>query len=682
MLIKHLRSFIVCFSVFFFHSVLDAQNTNDTDTTIDAAHQFFWFHGHWNPANKKQFIIDKDSNSVPGSGAVSGGTVTLRADGSMQLNTGSANDWNKKIDEALKKIDDWETKLENPASADVATFDLSKILLADVKEDKHQYENYKIDPKQDVLNPAKEQQAKNNINKDVAAYCQKIKPTYDAIMDFWDAHKKDKDPDLHIPPPPEFEYNCYACDSSVRKTYDTTIEHYVRDFFHPEDSLINQGFSILREFYFMGLGPEGQGASGPFENIPDLFHKDKKDLSKSGLCSYLDLYKLSDVVHKIANHAYRRSQELVRRYKNDFKAATAIINTSCSGASGWASLGGQVNDDDLFAELSTLIQKNFEFYYNKLSQHDWKQIANIPYMFTLIRDYALFLGQPESSDFKDLMKKVSQVLNNFHLNIEMDIKIGKDGGYELCHLKGETKIAPDFVQTENQCYRWVVVEDQPTEITDDLKVPVKKSSQKIDVDLLTNEIIAPSPLIPKYIGTKKYYSLLKNLKMDFCNPGNDSILLTSFIPSPDANAGIWKIPNAPQILTLGIMGMDHFFQDASKMQQEAKSGQAKTEAEDMKRNAEEMKAKMEALASQMGNGKSKTDLNKYIELQKMATQMQDKSNNKTISPIFSIGFQLPVDNNDTIVNKKFDAKEVNPREAETVVYGYYTVKVIYKPDNK
>lgn len=661
-------------------SKLSAQAILTNDSTVyDPAHQFLWFKGHWNPNNKKQFIIDKDSTNgiASGGGTSSGGTVTVEPDGAVQIKSPGIDEWNKQIDEDLKTIDDWENKLENSSGTDLTSYHLTQLLLPDVKNKKEEYTNYKIDPKTDILNPDKEQQAISNLANEVAKYCEKFKPQYDAIIAFWKAHKHDKDPDLSIPPPPEFEYDCYACDSNLRKVYDTTIAHYVRDFFQPEYTLVKQGLQVIHDFTMLGFGSEADGVPEEFSPILDLFHLDKKDPSKSGPCSYLDLYELNNAVRDIVYHAYRRSVELVRRYHKRFKAAYAVIKVCLNGVRDWVIFSGNNEDASLFSELATMVGENFDFYYDKLRQHDWKQLANIPFMFGLLNQIGCLSGDENKSKLTALLAKMSDILNNFHLNIEMDIKVGKGGGYYLAHLKGETKIAIDFVQDSSQCYRWVVVEDQPKEIMDGLKIPVKKGSQKIDIDLLANQIILPGAG-PVYAGTKKYYTLLKELKMDFCNPGNDTILLTSFIPSPDWSAGIWKVPQSPPV-PMGINGLEHLFQDAEKMQELAESGQAQEGAEEMKKRAEELKAKMLSLASQISNGKNKNDLYKYMELQKEMTKAQDVGNSDKVSPILYIAFQLSTqNNNNTLVEKRYDAKEINPREADVIVYGYYTVKIEYK----
>ncbi len=663
---------------------LSAQKILSGDSTsFDPAHQFLWFKGHWNSNNNKQFIIDKDS-SINGGVAAAGGTINIEPDGSVQMKTAGINDWNKKIDQSIKVIDDWDNKLETPASADLATYDLDQILLPDVKADKQEYTDYKIDPKTDILNQGKEEQEKqgvNNLVSSVAKGCQNFKSSYERIMAFWKAHKQDKDADLSIPPPPEFEYNCYACDSNLRKVYDTTIAHYVRDFFHPEDSLVSLGLSVIRSFALMGIGPAsangGVYKEGDDNPIRDLFNTNKNDPSKSGDCSYLDLYALNNAVDDIAFHAYRRSQELLRRYRKDFRAVKAITLVALGGLRDWALFSGNCNENDAMNELATMVGKNIDFYMNKLKQHDWKQLANVPFILELMRQQALLEGNSEDAELNQLFKTMSDIMNNFHLIIDMDIKIGKDGGYILCHLNGESKIAIDFVQNENQCYRWVVAEDQPTEIFEGLKMPVKKQLQKIDVDLLANQIILPGAPAPVYAGTKKYFALLKTLKMDFCNPGQDSIILSTFVPFPNALAGTWNIPHSKPA-PLGINGIDHFFQDEEKMQELAVSGEAQQGADEMQKKAEELKAKMQALAAQMGKGRTKADLDKYEQLQKMATQMQDLGNNTNVSPMLAMPFQIPVQNDVELVNKKFDAKELNPKQAEVIVYGFYTIKIEYK----
>src|SRR5882724_2463199 len=91
---------------------------------INPKSHVLWFNGHWSPANKNIFIIDKDSLKK---GA--GGTITIKRGGEIQVKTEGADEWNKKVDEALKSIDTWEKKLDDPASnTDPTSYHLNTLM--------------------------------------------------------------------------------------------------------------------------------------------------------------------------------------------------------------------------------------------------------------------------------------------------------------------------------------------------------------------------------------------------------------------------------------------------------------------------------------------------------------------------------------------------------------------------
>src|SRR6266700_1987286 len=93
------------------HSLVPAGNAQGLfNYTSDTKNHCLWFKGHWNPAKKNVFIIDKDSL---GKG---GGTITITAGGDIQLQSSGKDEWNKTVEVALKSVDDWEKKLDDPAS--------------------------------------------------------------------------------------------------------------------------------------------------------------------------------------------------------------------------------------------------------------------------------------------------------------------------------------------------------------------------------------------------------------------------------------------------------------------------------------------------------------------------------------------------------------------------------------
>jgi hypothetical protein len=274
---------------------------------------------------------------------------------------------------------------------------------------------------------------------------------------------------------------------------------------------------------------------------------------------------------------------------------------------------------------------------------------------------------------------MGKLLNSFHLSIDMDIKIGKENkAYQITHLTGKTKIAPEFDFANDTCYRWVAVEDQPDmSLGAGFPQPKKKASQKIECQIVTNEFVAPGPR-PVYAGTKNYYVLLYGLKMDYCHPGKDTILLSSFIAEPDPSAGIWQIPMSPP-QAMGTWQIEHMFQDVSTMKELAQSGKAKQQAEMMKQQGQQIAAQMKSIQAQMSNKKGIPNMDQLHKIQDLAAKAINLSNNENVAPILSIDFPLEIKNNTTTLqDKRYDAKEINPEEATAIIYGYYTVRVVYQ----
>jgi hypothetical protein len=289
-------------------------------------------------------------------------------------------------------------------------------------------------------------------------------------------------------------------------------------------------------------------------------------------------------------------------------------------------------------------------------------------MLGLYRQQAL-LGFDNDGSTKDYLQRLQKIWNGFKLSIEMDIKIGKDNGYRLAHLKGECHIIPAFQRDSNQCYTWVVADENLTDIIGFIRPAVQ---QTIDCNLIANEIISP-PQAPKlvYVGTRKYTSTLQSLAMDFCNPGHDTIMLTGFRPNP-ATAGLWQIPYAgPQ--NLGANGMEHFFEDEEARKKLAVDGEAQKAAGDMKQQAEQLKKQMEQLKSQMTGPQAGANYEKMMEL---FNSTHKPGTAAVTGKILWLFFLMPVQNNSNVlVDKRFDAKEINPREAPVIQYGYYTIHI-------
>ncbi|OQY95825.1 MAG: hypothetical protein B6D37_05035 [Sphingobacteriales bacterium UTBCD1] len=658
---------------------------NKKDTSSQQSN-FLWFTGYWK--SKNVFATKSYTDSTEGGMIYSvgggGSNITVTNDGQAHLSSAQADEWNKKIDDGLNNLKKFEDQLNAPDNTmNQWGNHLAEVVVPELEDLKQNWQEEKINTKTDILNPdSKEQQQANAFQKfasSLTTWCNETKPKYDAIISFYQAHKKDKESDLQNPAPPEFDYQCIACDTNLAKQHDQQTDDYVEKFFKPEADLMRDALEIERNLMLLGVGEDFTGTAANVSMDNDMAEEISKDFSKkqNGACSYIDDYQLNKAIHFLAQRMYARAKKLFKDYKNNMKTAPTVIATLLKATRNIMLMGFKADEDGNLAECAALIEKVLEYYSNKLFQeHDWSQLANIPFLIGLERQRQL-LGSPES----DLLQKLIKLLNGFHLQIEMDVKLGRNNGYVLAHLKGEEKIAPEFDYVNDTCYRWVLVDG-----VDPIGFPKKKNSQQIECDLLTNEIVAPGPR-PEYIGTRKYYTMMYGLKMDYCHPGQDSIFLSNFIPVPNAMAGKWRIPGSPPI-ALQINGTDGVFRDIKKMKEMVNSGEAKKGAEEMKAQGEKLIAQMKSLQQQMGNGHNATNLAAIQKMQDLASKSMSLGETTGLAPALYIDFPLQIQNNNIVLvahdekDKRFDAKKINPKEAPAIVYGYYSVKVIYKPDNK
>jgi hypothetical protein len=506
--------------------------------------------------------------------------------------------------------------------------------------------------------------------------CERLKPDYEKVMAFYNAHKKDKQKDLTYVPPPAYSYTCFSCDTSLSKLYDIQDSMYAENFFEPESDLTKTALGILRQMNLLGIDKaiaintnDETGAA-----ILDAF-KSSKDPSQAGPCNYFHYDELMEAAQFLVRRNYDKAAKMFMDYRKNVETARPAIYTFLHATRDAMLFGVLCNDDDNLAEVGGLVAKEIDYFlYQKLlHDHDWSQLANIPFIYGLEREKEL-AGGSES----DVFQTIGALLNSFHLYIDMDIKVGKENkAYQITHLKGETKISPEFNYDKDSCYRWIAIEDQP-DMYYGFPRPVKKASQKIECDLITNELV-PGGIV--YIGTKKYYALLNGLKMDYCHPGNDTILLSSFIAEPNPNAGLWKFPLAPP-QPMGTNQIEHMFQSVSAMKQLAASGKATQQADIMKQQGMQIAAQMKSIQAQMAGKKGTASLEDLHKIQDLATKAMNLKNNENAAPILSIDFPLQIQNNTaTLQDKRYDAKEINP-EIPAIIYGYYTIKVVYEKQQK
>jgi hypothetical protein len=670
------------------------RDSASSHSTVGATH-FLWYTGHWSKTQKNVFIIDKSGATGNGGGGAGGfgggasagtggggtgsggnsggGTITIGPDGSVQMSGGTVDAWNKKIDDAEQSADNYLQILNNQGdNLEPSTHKLYEMLKPDADSQKQQIAALKIDPKQDILSQGKPDKPVSNMDA-ATAYCKSAKADYDQVMAFYKDHVKNHDADLNVPMPPGFEYECATCDTTIAQVYASTINNFIRDFMHPEDSIIRKGFEILHQ---VALGESHLQVALTADEYSALFSPNMKDPSKSGPCSYIDMTALSNAVNQTIRHLYLRAQKLVRDNKNNFRAIEAVSRTYLTIARQWQLTNGdQGGFEDMFPLMQEIVGKAIDFYVQKFKNNDWREIGNLTHILALFRQQALFGGERNNDKATDeYLADLQRVINGFELSVEMEIKVGNGPSYEYAHVKGKCHIIPEFSRDKNQCYKWVVADENgPTESLGFYK---KKNLQSIDFDLITNERVSPPP-IPKmtYTGTKFYTALLRNLSMDFCNPGHDTIMLSGFIPNPPS-AGTWVIPNMGK-QNMGLNNMEQFFEsieDKKKME-----GEAQKQSDEMQQKGEEIRAKIEALqqdANMQKSGQNGNQPNNMEKIQELREQMEALSTNSALGMMLYVDFLLPVQNNDqTLVKHVYDAKDINPEEAPAIMIGNYTIRI-------
>ncbi|HLI91971.1 MAG TPA: hypothetical protein VKU83_00085 [Puia sp.] len=652
------------------------------------AHHFLWFTGHWNKSGSRfRFIVDRGNTATTGAGGggaapgttgdnddppgnpPDGGTITIHTDGTVNLDNSGVTEWNKKMDEALKSEEDYLRALQDPGdNLDPTTHHLHQLLVPDARQRVNDIQTYKIGADQDMLGADSKSAPPQRTLSDAAEdLCRDIKPDYDLIMNYYKTQVKGHNNDLRFPAPPTADYDCYSCDSSVRKLYDTAIYHYADNFGKEEDDIVMKGLAILHKLGLMGVSTE----SGYSPELDNAFRKNKQDPSKAGACSFIELTYFSDAVYAIAHHLYLRAEKMVYANKNNYKAAEAIIRAYLKQARAWAMRSGNTEGNDMLPLLASLAGQAVDFYIKAFRHDDWRQVGNATLILQMIRDEQM-LGGTDDNKGMDFVNELLKVMNGFELSIEMDIKIGKDGVYYLAHLKGKCHIIPSFQGDSNQCYKWVIADENNQDLQGFYK---EKNLQTIDCNAIAIQAVTPPQAPITYTGTKKYTAALMGLSMDFCHPGHDTIVLGGFIANPPS-AGTWLYPHG-FVSAAGVTGMEEFFEDIHARKKLADDGEAQKAQTDLQAQAEKLKAQMEALKDQIGNSQSGANAGaNYEKMMELKNKMISQLSTPVTAKLLYEDFPLPVKNNEPVlVDNRFDAKQINPQESQAIVYGYYTIHI-------
>jgi hypothetical protein len=681
---------------------------NGSSNAIDSTH-FLWYTGHWSTTKKNVFIINKNTSGgaganagggfnpggtgssgsdggngggpgITGGAGTDGGTITVGPDGKVTMSGGSVAAWNKQMDQADQSADQYLQALNDPHdNLDVTTHKLYEALKPDAEAQKQRIEDLKIPDDKDMLDP--DDPVKPLSNDQIPDYCQKIKAQYEEIMNFYKNHKKDYDGnDPQNPVPPKYDYSCYVCDSNIRKRFDTAVDQYARDFVKPEMDLIRKGNEILHQLAVSGMSQEKGIQEDKWQAF---FQKDKNDPSKSGACSYIELNSLATAIYEITHHLYLRGVKLVNDNKNNYQAVYPVGSAFVNSARLWDIVSNQsAGTQEMFQKIQGIFGPAIDDYWNRIKKSDWRAIGDIAFVFRLMRDQAMLGSSGSDTKVDEYLDKMQRYYNAFELQIEMDVKTGDANAYRIAHIKGKCHIMPEFDRWDNQCYHWVVADEDQKGL---FGFPFKKADQTINCNVITNEMTSP-PGAPKltYTGTKKYTAVLKDLHMDFCNPGHDTILLTGFTPNP-ADAGLWTIPMSPP-QNMGLNGQEQYFESIADRKQLSGSGAAKQQTNDLVQKALELKAQMDAMKQAnalQAPGHAGSATANMEKIQELKAQAMGLTSNVTVAKMAYLDFVLQVKNFDSILVKQdFNAKDINPKEAKVIIYGKYTIDIENKENGK
>ena len=241
----------------------------------------------------------------------------------------------------------------------------------------------------------------------------------------------------------------------------------------------------------------------------------------------------------------------------------------------------------------------------------------------------------------------------------MDIKTGAGQAYTLAHLKGSAKVTYELDSVK--CLKFLLDKDE-------------KGFMKMDV--IANEFIAPGPH-PMYIDVKQAETPIPDIDIHFCTQGSDSIYLHHFIPANHAR-GLWQVPGVPNA-PMWINALDNYFIDQKQMAADAeatamdyKNNPQKVAA--MRQNAAAMKQKMMALQqSGLPPSQMAAEMKKIMEQGEQLTQIP-------IMQVAQLKFPVKLQTgSETLFDETFDAKKINPVQANIIVYGYLKIKLEHDP---
>ena len=153
---------------------------------------------------------------------------------------------------------------------------------------------------------------------------------------------------------------------------------------------------------------------------------------------------------ELSRIAYYKADYIFNTYKKDFHRILAAKRILLRFTKQYSLVtGDDSNGKYVMSELSNAVSYFCAIYNERLFlKEDFTQWPNMQFLLGLARQSEL-LGGPESDVLDNLQK-----YDRFKLSMDVDVKIGKDGGYEMAHLQGDNYVALVPIRTRFIASAW------------------------------------------------------------------------------------------------------------------------------------------------------------------------------------------------------------------------------------
>lgn len=575
----------------------------------------------------------------------------------------------KKIAEELQKENEFENKIQTAFAANRTTgasyfyavkqaTDEMKDVANDIKAD-ISFDPQSSDSKE-ISEPGEDEILQQLVNK----VCNEGRHDHDELIrrsKIRDQQRINKQFGEPAPPVRDIDSYCYACDTSLANQYKRAVDEYVKKFTAEDTFVIIQGLSLSKTIQLIGgFSPKVSGYSGKTYYTMDAKFAELIAGSKAhpNSCAWLSTApdEIWDAVIKIAKYYKAKVINLYEKYHAVPGAEYALIRVLLSVERQCLLLGLPDTDEVMDKVTAIILHAKKDYEDRLLVNKEYMQLANFAYYFGILRQYALMGGEVNADE---VINKFNEA-NHFTLSVDMNIKMGKDRGYAIAHVKGSTAVVatPD----SSKCLKFSLA---------------KEEKNLLKLDIIENKVIGPGP-VPVYADVMKAESPLPVFSFHFCtNEGPDTIYVSHFVPANGAQ-GLWTLPNG-QRAPLFLNGLDGSFTNHRQLAEDAKDAAAEAGTDQqqlvkMQSDAEEIQRKLAALQKA---GKSPMEIAGEIKkLQGMNEGVRQMGFQKLADLKIPVKLQA---GEEILFKEKLDAKKINPEESNLIVYGDLIIQLRYDP---